>query len=308
MLLAFWRRPSLATAEATDLFPADAAGQPMDPEKNIEEVIDTFDDSGEEVSVDDFIKQLEEKEKDLHITVATSLIEIEESFDDGNLPEFLKEALDEAEAAVHKPPVALPTVQSADKTTIKRLEVEVKNLQSTVAKMEADRDEMFKNSQRRSKDFEALKARSERERRETFQNQISNVATLMLPALDNLHRALESAEHIPGEKSDAFQQFYEGIALVSEQINEILNKMGIKPIPTVGEDFDPHYHEAVATDESGEYPPNTICAEILRGYIAGDRVIRHSLVKVAMGELRRPTGELFEQETSTETTHEAPSI
>ena len=281
----------------------------MDPEKNIEEVLDTFDDSGEEVSVDDFIKQLEEKEKDLHITVETSIIEIEESFDDGNLPEFLKEALDEAEAAVKAAaPAASTASQSADKTTIKRLEVEVKNLQSTVAKMEADRDEIFKNSQRRTKDFEAFKSRAERERKETFQSQISNVATLMLPALDNLHRALESAEHLPGEKSDTFQQFYEGIALVSEQINEILNKMGIKPIPTVGEEFDPHYHEAVATDESGEYPTNTICDEILRGYIAGDRVIRHSLVKVAMGEMRRPTGDLFEATASPSTNPETPSI
>lgn len=263
----------------------------MDPEKNIDELVDTVDDETAEVSVDDFIKQLEEKEKDLHITVETSIIEIEESFDDGNLPEYLKEALDEAEASVNRPPAsALPAAHNPDKTERKRLEVEVKNLQSTVAKMEADRDEMFKNSQRRSKDFEAFKARAERERKETFQNQISNVATLMLPALDNLHRALESAEHLPDEKSDAFQQFYEGIALVSEQINEILNKMGIRPIPTVGEEFDPYYHEAIATDESGEFPANTICDEILRGYIAGERVIRHSMVKVAMANPSHSAG------------------
>lgn len=271
----------------------------MDPEKNIDEVVDTFD-GGDEVSVDDFIKQLEEKEKDLHITMDTSIIEIAESFDDGNLPEFLKEALDEAEAAAIKAPTAPLAVPNADKSTIKRLEVDVRNLQQTIAKMEADRDEMFKNSQRRSKDFEAFKTRAERERKETFQNQIGNVATLMLPALDNLHRALESAEHLPGEKSDAFQQFYEGIALVSEQINDILSKMGIKPIRTVGEDFDPHYHEAVATDDSGEYPQNTITGEILRGYIAGDRVIRHSMVKVAMGAAR-PTGDLFPPAETSET-------
>lgn len=257
----------------------------MDPEKNIDEVVDTFDGGSDEVSVDDFIKQLEEKEKDLHITVDTSIIEIAESFDDGNLPDFLKNALDEADAAASRTPVAA-AVPNADKATIKRLEVDLKNFQQTIAKMEADRDEIFKNSQRRSKDFEAFKSRSERERKETFQNQIGNVATLMLPALDNLHRALESAEHLPDEKSDSFQQFYEGIALVSEQINDILSKMGIKPIRTVGEDFDPHYHEAVATDDSGEYPQNTITGEILRGYIAGERVIRHSMVKVAMGAAR----------------------
>lgn len=264
----------------------------MDQEKNIDDVVDTFD-GGEEVSVDDFIKQLEEKEKDLHITLDTSIIEIAESFDDGDLPEFLKEALDQADAAASKPQAAPVVVSNAaDKAAIKRLEVDVKNLQATIAKMESDRDEMFKNSQRRSKDFEAFKSRAERERKETFQNQISNVATLMLPALDNLHRALDSAEHLPGEKSDTFQQFYDGIALVSEQITEILSKMGIKPIPTVGEDFDPYYHEAVATDESGEYPQNTITGEILTGYTAGDRVIRHSMVKVAMGA-SRPAQDTF---------------
>lgn len=271
----------------------------MDPEKNIDEVVDTFDGGGDEVSVDDFIKQLEEKEKDLHITVDTSIIEIAESFDDGNLPDFLKDALDDADAAANKAPVAA-AVPNADKTTIKRLEVDVKNLQQTIAKMEADRDEMFKNSQRRSKDFEAFKSRAERERKETFQNQVSNVATLMLPALDNLHRALDSVEHLPGEKSDAFQQFYEGIALVSEQINDILSKMGIKPIPTVGEDFDPHFHEAIATDDSGEYPQNTITGEILRGYLAGERVIRHSMVKVAMGAAK-PTEDIFATPELTDT-------
>ena len=70
----------------------------MDPEKNIDEVVDTFDAGGDDVSVDDFIKQLEEKEKDLHITAETSIIEIAEAFEDEKLPEFLKEALDTAEA------------------------------------------------------------------------------------------------------------------------------------------------------------------------------------------------------------------
>ena len=262
----------------------------MNPEKNIDEVVEAFDESGDEVSVDDFIKQLEEKEKDLHITAETSVIEIAEAFGDDELPDFLKEALDNAEAASNRPQ-AVTLVPSADKASVKRLEVDVKNLQATIAKMETDREEMFKNSQRRSKDFEAFKARAERERKETFQNQISNVALLMLPALDNLQRALDSAEHLPGEKSETFQQFYDGIALVSEQIDDILNKMGIKPIATIGEEFNPHFHEAVATDESDEFPPNTISGEILRGYVAGDRVIRHSLVKVAMGGSAKPANE-----------------
>ena len=252
----------------------------MDPNKDIEELqaASYASESDDSASVDDFIKQLEAKEKDLHITADTSIIEIAESFEDVDLPAELRDALEAAAKASPEPLSPLP-VQTDGNVT--KLESEISGLKATIAKMEADREEMFQNSQRRAKDFENFKSRAERERKDTYQNQIANVAMLMLPALDNLHRALDSAEHLPGEKNEPFKQFFEGIGLVNEQITDILNKMGIKPIRTIGEEFDPHYHEAVSTEETDEFPPNTVCGEVLRGYIAGDRVIRHSLVKVA---------------------------
>jgi molecular chaperone GrpE len=254
----------------------------MDPNKDIEDLQAASYAGNEEddaSSVDDFIRQLEAKEKDLHITADTSVIEIAESFDDGELPDGLRDVLERASHSLDEP--VKPAAPAAD-PLVKRLEGEVVSLKSAIAKMEADRDEMFQNSQRRAKDFESFRARSERERQETFQNQVGNLATLMLPALDNLNRALDAAEDLASERSPAFQQFYEGIALVNEQISDILVKMGIKPIRTLGLEFDPHYHEAVATEETNDHPPNTICDELLRGYIAGDRVIRHSMVKVAV--------------------------
>ena len=261
----------------------------MDPYKDIEELqaasyAGTDEDDG--VSVDDFFRQLEAKEKDLHITADTSIIEIAEAFDDGDLPEALRAALDEAE----KQEVARSAPEPSD-VFVRSLETEIESLKSTITKMEADRDEMFKNSQRRAKDFESYKARAERERKDTYQDQVSNLATLMLPALDNLHRALDAAEQLSDEKSAAFLQFYEGIVLVNEQISDILVKMGISRIRTIGVRFDPHYHEAVATEDTDEFPPNTICGELLRGYIAGDRVIRHSMVKVAVARPEAPREE-----------------
>lgn len=232
-------------------------------------------DGEDPVSVDDFIRQLEEKEKDLHITADTSIIEIAESFDDGNLPEFLREDVEKASAARQKTAPAA----SADSTA--KLKSEITKLREEIARISTEKDEMAEALRRYAKDYEASRARTERERQDTFQKQISRLATLMLPALDNLHRALDAAEHLPGEKNESFQHFYDGIALVSEQINDILNKMGIKPILSLGEEFDPHLHEAVATEETDEFPPNTVCRELLRGYIAGESVIRHSLVKVA---------------------------
>lgn len=282
----------------------------MDQEKNMDEALDTFNDAGEE-SVDDFIKQLEEKEKDLHITVETSIIEIEASFDDHDDSEF---------SLLSTPSMPLPSISKPQPKPVgSATDAQVAELKATVARMEAERDEIFKNNQRRAKDFEAFKTRAERERTETFQNQIGNLATLMLPALDNLHRALDSAEHLPGEKSESFQNFYDGVGMVSEQIAEILNKMGIRPIATIGEPFDPHFHEAVATEETNEYPPNTICGELLRGYIAGEKVIRHSLVKVSQAvpgavpvpppppaSMAEPSVEIFQPEPVRESDNNAP--
>ena len=56
--------------------------------------------------------------------------------------------------------------------------------------------------------------------------------------------------------------------------------MGVQPIAPVGEPFDPNFHEAVATEERDDMPANTVSGEMLRGYRIGNRVIRHSMVKV----------------------------
>jgi hypothetical protein len=59
--------------------------------------------------------------------------------------------------------------------------------------------------------------------------------------------------------------------------------MGVEPIATLGQEFDPNFHEAVAAVEAPDTPPNTILEEMLRGYRIGNRVIRHSMVKVTTG-------------------------
>ncbi|HEX6124918.1 MAG TPA: nucleotide exchange factor GrpE [Pyrinomonadaceae bacterium] len=254
----------------------------MDPNQEIDNIDDITDetDQNDSVSVDDFIKQLEAKEKDLHITSETTIIEIAENFDDGELPDFLKADLQPLDA--QKPDKSSPTSKTDPETPLTdALEKEIAGLKEQLSKMEADRQELFLNSQRRAKDFENYKARTERERKETFQTQVGNLATQMLPALDNLNRAVDFALAMPVEQRDEIQQFFDGIVLVNQQVNEVLAEMGIQPIATVGETFDPHFHEAVATEYSDEFGPNIVSAELLRGYRIGDRVIRHSMVKVA---------------------------
>jgi len=252
----------------------------MDPNQDIDNFEDILDlsevpEADESSSVDDFIKELEAKERDLHITSETTFIEIAEAFEDYNdMPEVIaKQVPVNGHKAVVPPVSAKPGADSA-------LLNEIAELKGRLAKMDAERTEIFENSHRRTKDFEALKARTERERIDTFSNQISNLAVKMLPALDNLDRALDFASVMPEEKRNEFQQFFDGIVLVSQQINEVLSGMGIEPILTAGRTFDPHFHEAVSIDETSELPPNTVSEELLRGYRIGEKVIRHSMVKV----------------------------
>ena len=242
------------------------------------------------LSIEDFFKQLEAKEKDLDIS-SEMVIEIEESdFHEPKIPAF---------KPVETTPAALPPIVSsldppilpvfpAAAVPTKQPEIydsaaEMANLREQVSRMESERLEYQETARRRQSEFENYKSRTERERGETFRNQLGNLTVQMLPVLDNMNRALDATHRIAAEKTTEFQRFVEGIELVSQQLNEILAEMGVQPITAVGETFDPHLHEAVATEINDELPTNTITAELLRGYRIGDRTIRPSMVKVSAG-------------------------
>ena len=262
-------------------------------------------------SVDDFIKELEAKEKDLHIT-ADMTIEIADSeFDADDIPDFVFQ--DVAPASL-KPAAVPPNTQSAgSKTRIYELEVEIEKLSQRIVNLRGERNEIQEKSDRRLKDFENYKYRMDRERRGSFIDQITNLALQMLPVLDNLDRALNSVDNtvqiisnIETEKSAEFQQFYDGIGLVNQQVNEIFTGMGVSSIETVGETFDPNFHEAVAVEEDSDAPPNTITGEMLRGYRIGNRVIRHSMVKVTTGPASAKKGEANEPSEKEAETSDVP--
>jgi len=252
----------------------------MNPKNKTENIEDLSNRSviDESATVDDFIKELEAKERDLHITADTTFIEIAEDIDVDEFPEYLSVEFSTAGEEIASP--AVPPLSKHALNTESQFENEISKLKSRITVMETERSEMFENSKRRAKDFEAFKARTARERSETFQNQLSNLAVKMLPALDNLDRALKFASEMPEDKRNKLLQFFDGISLVNQQVTEVLADMGILPIETVGNTFDPHFHEAVAVEESGDFPPNTVSEELMRGYRIGDKVIRHSMVKV----------------------------
>jgi molecular chaperone GrpE len=259
-------------------------------------------DADETSSVDDFIRELEAREEDLHIT-SDLKIEVEDTdFEISEVPEFIQHDLKApAVSALSSNGRSSQDASAPTKARNFELENEIASLKVRVMELKAERSDMQEKSDRRLKDFESFKYRMDRERRGTFIDQIGNLAGQMLPVLDNLNRALDSADEIGGERSPEFQQFFDGIVLVNQQVNEIFAGMGVTSIDTVGEVFDPNFHEAVATEVRDDMPPNTVCAELLRGYRIGNRVIRHSMVKVALGQPAAP-GETVPDEPLNEET------
>jgi len=230
-------------------------------------------------SVDDFFKELEAKEKDLHIS-SDLVIEVEDSeFDERKGPDFSFEA--PVSRSINPAPGGFSKSSQPRPESTQRFESEILELKGRISKMEAERVEIYENSQRRSRDFENFKNRTERDRQENLLNQVGNLAMELLPVIDNLGRALECAPHSDNDGQKDVKQFFDGIVLVSQQLNNVLADLGVHPIPAIGEHFDPHFHEAVAIEETSEFPPNIVTSELLRGYKIGEKIVRAAMVKVS---------------------------
>jgi molecular chaperone GrpE len=124
-------------------------------------------------------------------------------------------------------------------------------------------------------DFDNFRRRKAQELADRLRYGSEDAARALLPALDNLRRAVD---HAPAGTDDAF---LEGVRMTVRQFEEALGSLGVTPIAAVGAPFDPSLHEAVAGVESAEVEHDTVVDELQRGYRLHDRVIRPSVVRVA---------------------------
>jgi len=155
----------------------------------------------------------------------------------------------------------------ATRSELKRVQEENRDLKDRLARRQAD--------------FENYRKRVDRERTETYNRVVADVASKVLGVLDNLKRALETESSVEASESDEFRHFLSGVDLIYKQLSGVLEALGVKPINSVGEQFNPHIHEAVVTEVTDEVEPDTVVQEIRAGYRLGDRLIRSALVKVA---------------------------
>lgn len=155
---------------------------------------------------------------------------------------------------------------------------EIEALQTALDELEAQKEEYYRLLQRLQADFENYRRRMNKEREELIKRANERLLLELLPVLDSLERALQVEQ---GEKEGANRSILEGIKIVYRQFQEVLAKEGVKPIPAVGEPFNPEKHEAVMQVENSKAKEGTIVEELRKGYYLHDKVLRPSMVKVA---------------------------
>ena len=157
-----------------------------------------------------------------------------------------------------------------EETTLEENEVEVQDEQTDAQK---EIDELNDRYKRLYAEFENFKKRNMKEKESLRNMLISDIMLNILPIIDNLEKAISA-----GTKDTAYE---EGIKLVLKQLKDVLAYNGVKEIETVGKPFDPELHEAVSHVTDEKLGPNIIKEEFRKGYIIGNKVIRHSMVIVA---------------------------
>ncbi|HUD10739.1 MAG TPA: nucleotide exchange factor GrpE [Candidatus Saccharimonadales bacterium] len=146
----------------------------------------------------------------------------------------------------------------------------------TNSALEQQIGELTEALQRERADTINVRRRSEEERVAMGTYYKVMVVRELLPAIDNLERALK---HTPKDLAD--NDYVKGVHGVARQFDKILGDLGVERIKTIGETFDPKYHEAVSMEES-DGAHEVVSEELQAGYKLGDEVIRHAMVKVKM--------------------------
>jgi molecular chaperone GrpE len=146
----------------------------------------------------------------------------------------------------------------------------------TLESVRKQRDEYYDLLLRKTAEFENYRKRTDRERRDLSEYAGADVLKGVLPLVDDLERALQAAS---GTTSVA--AIRDGVELIHKQLLDLLKKKGVTPIDSVGQDFDPHIHQAVTQEVSEDHREGEVMQELARGYKLGDRLLRPAMVKVA---------------------------
>ncbi len=166
--------------------------------------------------------------------------------------------------------------RAKDQTQLARKHVEV--VQEQLARVTAERNAANEQTLRLRAEFDNFRKRGEREKQEIAARARGEVILSALEVLDNLERALATG----GAEGGDLPAFLQGVELIQKQFSDVLCGHGLSPVPAIGTMFDPAMHEAIATEETEDYKPNTVLEELKRGYSIDGKLLRPAMVRVAV--------------------------
>lgn len=146
-------------------------------------------------------------------------------------------------------------------------------LETEVLNLKKENDKYYKHLQRTAAEFDNYKKRVAKEKDNIYALAVGDVVGQFINVLDNIDKAVSV------ETAD--EKMKQGVAMIQKQMIEIMTSLGVSEIPAVNEVFNPEVHDAVMHIESEEYGEQIVVEELRKGYRRGDRIIRHSMVKVA---------------------------
>ena len=123
-------------------------------------------------------------------------------------------------------------------------------------------------------EYDNYRKRTAKEKTETYNNAVSDSITEILPVIDTFEMALKT------ECSD--ERFKTGVEKIYNMFRKSLEKLGVTEIEALGKEFDPNLHNAIKQVEETDYAENYVCEVFQKGYRLGKKVIRHSMVAVAI--------------------------
>ena len=136
----------------------------------------------------------------------------------------------------------------------------------------AERDQLVDRVARLQAEFENARKRAEREKAEYRDYAAASIVEQFLPVLDNFELALKA--------TGSTEQLRSGVELIVKQMEEVLRQMNVTAIPAVGEQFNPHHHEALGSVEREDLPDQHVAEEIRRGYKIREKLLRPAMVRV----------------------------
>lgn len=195
--------------------------------------------------------------------------QVEQETSEANTEE-VKEEVVETEAVETEAAEEKETAKETKKADKKKAKADKKN-----EAMQAKIDELEDRVKRQMAEFENFRKRTDKEKTMMFETGAKSVIEKILPVVDNFERGLAT---VPEDDENA--AFANGMKMIYKQMMDELDKLGVKPIEAVGQEFDPNFHNAVMQVESEEYESGIVAQELQKGYMYHDSVVRHSMVAV----------------------------